>query len=662
MKKNLLLIIGFLFITHLTICQSPNTEVPISFINQFETNIDLYDLNVVFSKIQEKPQIDIIDNDTIVFVDPIIGELFDVSINVNNRGTWTEINNGDSIWQIQINANVGDYMMLIFDDFYLPKGSELFIYSTDRSQIYGPFTDIDNYLSRNLTAAPLKTNSLVIEYHKPSYVKEKEILNVQFVGLIDSLFTKAFSRDFGGSGNCMINALCPEYTNWCDQTRSVALIIRVLSKKKEIRWCSGALLTNEKRDGNPFFLTAFHCIDCDKNGVISQSEMEELKDWLFIFNYQSATCSNPTADPPFLYSIPGANFIRAHKNTDYALLQLRRKPPKNYNVFYNGWSNDKNDMTETGVCIHHPSGDIKKISEWKKVTSGRVNFWKVKWAKGATEPGSSGSPLFTSSAYVVGQLYGGSSSCNNDLADFYGRFHRSWHNFGLCNELNPTGIHSGSGQNWIVSMVGDETCKQNYIFNNCDDLHTSANVHYLDYYTVGKRQYDGVYNAKDFITAENTTIQPGTAVVFEAGNTITLKPGFHAVAGSNFTAKIGDCELGCNNGKKSSEDNETVIFTSNIKDAVRTDKNIVQIDNLENISEFLIYPNPNYGIFSIKLHQDITELQQIIITDVRGTVVYNNFDKNVVNNEIVLTNPSAGIYIISLHFNNKILISKFAVL
>ena len=45
------------------------------------------------------------------------------------------------------------------------------------------------------------------------------------------------------------------------------------------------------------------------------------------------------------------------------------------------------------------------------------------------------------------------------------------------------------------------------------------------------RQYDGVYNAKDDISAENTTIQSGTKVVFEAGNKILLKPGFHATAG-----------------------------------------------------------------------------------------------------------------------------------
>ena len=30
-------------------------------------------------------------------------------------------------------------------------------------------------------------------------------------------------------------------------------------------------------------------------------------------------------------------------------------------VFYSGW-NHGNTIPSTGVCIHHPSGDVKKIS------------------------------------------------------------------------------------------------------------------------------------------------------------------------------------------------------------------------------------------------------------------------------------------------------------
>ena len=621
MKKIFVTIIISIFIMPpLCLCQIYKEDIPVSFLYDLNADIETYDLNAQFSRVQDVPRIEIIEDDTIEFFDPIIGELFNVPININSIGTWSTIDNGDSIWQIQINSEVGNYMMLIFDDFYLPQGSKLFVYSTNRDQILGAFTEDNNVPSNKFTTAPLNTNSLVIEYHKPYYIKEQAKLNLKSVGLINELYENDLTREFGDSGSCMINVMCPEYDQWCNQRRSVAMILRVLSADSTIRWCTGSLLTNERRDGKPFFLTAFHCLDCNKNGTVTQEEKDDVQNWLFSFNYQSSGCSNPTTDPPLLYFISGATYLKGisydDDGTDYALLQLNQKPPKNYNVYYNGWSNEKkDDMTSTGVCIHHPKGDIKKISTWKKGNTTNKWFWKVKWTKGYIDHGSSGSPLFTSSGYVVGQLSHGrkEGNCSNLKGSFFfGRFHRSWNNFGLSWILNPNGTFSGNNENYILSMSGDETCKQNWTFNNCNDLHTSANVSFLNPSTIRTRQYDGVYNAKNQITAENTTIQSGTKVVFEAGNKIVLKPGFCAQAGSNFIAKIGDCELGCNNGKNTDDgDYEMAIFDSNIDtdtseknmndDTNKTIKNVEVIDNSERAQGFSIYPNPNQGFFSIQL-------------------------------------------------------------
>ncbi|MCX5758253.1 MAG: PASTA domain-containing protein, partial [Candidatus Hydrogenedentes bacterium] len=51
-------------------------------------------------------------------------------------------------------------------------------------------------------------------------------------------------------------------------------------------------------------------------------------------------------------------------------------------------------------------------------------FWENVWTSGVTEPGSSGSPLLiVSKQQVIGQLYGGGSSCTAQSSpDFYGRF------------------------------------------------------------------------------------------------------------------------------------------------------------------------------------------------------------------------------------------------
>jgi hypothetical protein len=58
-----------------------------------------------------------------------------------------------------------------------------------------------------------------------------------------------------------------------------------------------------------------------------------------------------------------------------------------------------------------------------------ANHWRVIWFAGITEQGSSGSPLINNSRRVIGQLYGGNSSCTAlDSADWYGKFSVSWNN------------------------------------------------------------------------------------------------------------------------------------------------------------------------------------------------------------------------------------------
>jgi len=651
----------------LSICQTYQKELPFSVSYNLHPDIEIYNLNAELSNRQDDSHIKIIDNDTIVFFDPIIGETFSVHININSIGRWNAIENGDSIWQLQVNSTTGSYMMLIFDDFYLPYGTKLFVYSTNKSQILGPFTDENNYPSRKFTTAPLKTNSLIIEYYKPYYIKDQAKLNIKSVGLIDESFTKDLRDGFGSSDSCMINVMCPEYANWCNQRRSVVLNIRVIELDSTLRRGTCSLLTNEKRDGKPFLLTAFHVVATatEPDGSLSQSAIDELQNWVFIFNYQSPTCLNPMIEPTFEYFISGATYICGRSSaavtggTDYALLQLNQKPPSNYNAYYNGWSNNKDDITDTGVGIHHPQWDIKKIAEWKRVSTG-INRVTVNYTQGGTQQGSSGSPLFNASGYVIGQLTSGSVKypCGEKSRGNYGRFDKSW-NFGLREELNPNGTHAG-GYYDIVSMNGSETCKLNWSFINCNDLHTSDNVGIAISGAI--RQYDGVYNAKDYISAENTVIQFGTKVIFEAGIQIVLKPGFSAAAGSNFIAKIGDCELGCSNGKNIGGGNEIGFYNSNETDIIKKNIDAQNEENHVNTKDVIVYPNPNHGIFSIKLPDKKNKLQKIIITDARGVIVYNNSDDNIVTNDIQLSNLVAGIYIISLYYIYKILTSKFAVL
>jgi len=118
---------------------------------------------------------------------------------------------------------------------------------------------------------------------------------------------------------------------------------------------------------------------------------------------------------------------------------LNQNIPDTFNVFFNGW-NRKDTTSPSGVGIHHPEGDLKKISTYDKplVTAYYYSIQTLSLAgnvdcdpdgHGVTEGGSSGSPIFDNHGRIVGTLTGGDSSCDTsylDSPDYYGKFSWSW--------------------------------------------------------------------------------------------------------------------------------------------------------------------------------------------------------------------------------------------
>jgi len=195
------------------------------------------------------------------------------------------------------------------------------------------------------------------------------------------------------------------------------------------RFCTGAIVNNVEQDGRQLFLTAHHCIF-----------RPEMDNSILAFNYQQARCFSggsfgaaPNAEPP-MQTVQGIRLLAAYKDSDVALYEVLEAIPDAYNVYYAGWSR-KQELPRSVVGIHHPKGDVKKISKASKpvtLTSWseaprRLHLEVPQWDVGITEAGSSGSPLFNSRGRIVGQLHGGTSACNNPQGfDSYGFLPFSW--------------------------------------------------------------------------------------------------------------------------------------------------------------------------------------------------------------------------------------------
>ncbi len=348
------------------------------------------------------------------------GYAFDVDYTLENVGTWDSLPDGGRIWRFKITCPEAYSINLIYDYFWLPEGAQFFIYNPDHSMILGAFTSQNNKEHRKFSTSLVQGDISILEYYEPADVEAPGIINISRVvhGYKNFFSYKGVDEalGFGGSGSCNNNVNCPEGEPWQDEKRAVAMVVL----QGGTRWCSGALVNNVRQDLTPYFLTANHCLGSEAT-------------WIIMFNYESPSCEN--IDGPTWMTISGTTRRASNSYSDFGLVELSSAPPDSYDVHFCGWTTS-DVPADSSVGIHHPSGDIKKISfDYDPLTSTNYlggpgsgdTHWRVAvWDDGTTEGGSSGSPLFDPGHHIVGQLHGGYASCTNLDADWYGKFGKSW--------------------------------------------------------------------------------------------------------------------------------------------------------------------------------------------------------------------------------------------
>ena len=350
----------------------------------------------------------------------------DVHYTSNDQGRWiTHPETGELIWQLAIHCPEALSINITFDEFKVPKGARVFIWTSDRMNFLGGFDSRNNEDNGVFATGILHADKIVVECIVPQSHKNDLHLSIgQIVHGYRPILQSSSEVDtfnnrgpFGNSGNCHNNVICPVAADWQVEKRSVVLILLGGSL------CSGSLVNNTANDGTPYILTANHCTPTNNN----------VSNWVFYFNHESSTCSGNTG--PTNNSISGATFKAKRAASDFALVEMNDTPPSSWNVQYAGWDATGSTNISNTVGIHHPAGDVKKISFDNDAPmafndQGTYVWYISEWEDGVTEGGSSGSPLFDPNHRIIGQLYAGTSDCNgtneNDGYDIYGRFDVSW--------------------------------------------------------------------------------------------------------------------------------------------------------------------------------------------------------------------------------------------
>lgn len=477
---------------------------------------------------------------------PRFGYSYKVNYNLTNSGTWTSLPNGDKIWQLNIICPGALSVNFGYDKFWIPEGGKFFVYSKDRKHSIGAFTSRNNKGTmdniRGFATGLVYGSDIILEYYQPKNVLSDAVISIEYV-VHGYRYINLGEKGYGNAGSCMVNVNCEEGQNWQNEKKAVAMIV-----VNNNRICSGSLINTTDLSQSPLFLTADHCISSFDRDAIENPNLDEFS---FYWNYEAPGCLNNNIEPTF-YSTSGATLLANNSESDFALLRLTEDPKdlSNYTPFYLGWD-CSGQSGEAGVCIHHPKGDVKKISTvLSQPTSPYLFCWSVGWAytingHSMTQPGSSGSALINAEHMIIGQLYGGTcGNCSNaNGKSTYGQFHVSWtgnYNDTIQRRLNcwldslNTGAQTMEGLLVIPTTSTLNTDQQfygNILITDIGQLSIQSNVEMMG-------------NSRIFVEAGGKLIINGgtlsnTDIILKPGATLQIINGGIIETRNGFVAPVG---------------------------------------------------------------------------------------------------------------------------
>ena len=331
--------------------------------------------------------------------------------------------------------------------------------------------------------------------------------------------------------------------------------------------------------------------------------------------------------------------------SDFTLIELNTNIPTSYNAYFAGWDRS-NSLASDGVGIHHPNGSANKISTFNSNLSstsyncGAFNaHWEVYWdatinGHGVTEGGSSGSPIFNQDKRIVGQLSGGSSICSNPsvFSDEYGKFSTNWNSNGTTAEsqlepwLDPMSLNI-TNLDGTYSPCGGNSLSCILAFNT-DSIGQGDYIDFFGSSNSGTASYSWNFdlNGLGGVNPSTSNNQNPAGVVFN-------------------TAGVFDVQITVTSGQGVCTKDTLITVTSNTSN-----------NNYEDFLE-IVFPNPNKGIFNLKLSaQEFNKLGIGYIFNSVGEVV-REIDLKSSNNVIInLKENSPGLYY--LKFEKKPFISQ----
>ena len=360
----------------------------------------------------------------------------ETSINPQTSGQWDTIPEKGYVWRTGIHAENALSLNLFIENYRMQPGMALYVHNKSGSNVVGPFDVRHNANGGVLPVQSLPGDTLIVEWNIPMNRAPHHHFIITSVGYgFRDITADGKIVSLASAAACNIDINCKTGNYWQRERRAVVRLETTIQKDKgkETRYCTGTLV-NQAVDANlkkPYILTAHHCI----------STPEMAQSTTFVFGYERSICGGYSSSVPA--GIAGSNLIATKRELDFTLLELPKgSVTDSHNPYYAGW-NASADTPQGVTGIHHPQGDVKKMSTSNNpLVTGTFTdketdlycdknaHWIVKrWHEGTTENGSSGSSIFDTEHKIVGTLSGGSATCSNPVDDYYSKFSEQYYRY-----------------------------------------------------------------------------------------------------------------------------------------------------------------------------------------------------------------------------------------
>ncbi len=332
---------------------------------------------------------------------------------------------GGVVWTASVASPDAAGLRVHFADFRLPDSYELYLYTMD-GEVVGPYTGAGPLGTGEFWSHTVAGPEAVLQlrrYGPPASASRDALLfRITDLGHVAARATPKYLGPAdhplcGFNAECVENAACYSVGAVADAKYAVAHMQYV--KRPYIYFCSGGLLNNNSGDQTPYFLTANHCISRDREASTLEAYFQ------FWTSCNDPECPNYNQIPADARTL-GARVVATNRTSDYTLLLLSEPAPTG--SAFLGWTSDPVALSHGYELyrISHPQGAPQAYSyHTVDVDKGTCTSWpRGAWiysydVVGATEGGSSGSPVVNASGQVVGQLSGGCGTnvydeCDND--------------------------------------------------------------------------------------------------------------------------------------------------------------------------------------------------------------------------------------------------------